>query len=69
MSSKLKRYFPSIDFCEVLGVSKFPIWPPSRLIDVHFEDFILTAESVTRIIYAWRIITNNKIVPNEIEAS
>ena len=38
------------------------------MIDFRFE-FIHKAESVTRIIYAWRIIPHKKIVPNWSEAS
>ena len=47
-----------------MGVSKMPNWLCCGLNYALFEEFIHIAESVARIIYAWRIIPHNKIVPN-----
>ena len=58
-----------LHFCKVLVVWKMPIWLCSGLNYARFEEFIHNAESVTRIIYAWRVIPHNKIVPKWIEAS
>ena len=64
----VKRYFTSdCFFCKVLGVWKLSIWPCSGLIYVRFEHFIHNVESVTQIIYAWRL-PHNKIFPNWIKA-
>ena len=41
-----------------------PIWPCSGIINAHFEDFFHNAERVMQIVYAWRIIPRNEIVPN-----
>ena len=42
----------------------FEIWACSGLNYARFEEFFLNAEIVTRMIYAWRIMPLNKIVPN-----
>ena len=67
LSSNVKRYFTSDSFCKVLEVWKLPNLPYSGLNYERFEVFVHNAESVTQIIYAWRIIPHNKIVPNWIE--
>ena len=36
---------------------------------VHFKDFIRNREIITRIIYAWRILSHNKIDPKLFEAN
>ena len=40
--------------------------PCSKVIYARFEVFIDNAESVTRIIFSWRIIANHKIIPNKL---
>ena len=68
LSSDVKDILPANIFCKVLGIWKLSNWPSSGLNYARFEEFIHIAESVTQIIYAWRIIPHNKIVPNWIEA-
>ena len=55
-SSNVKSFF-----FKVLGVSN---WQCSGLNYARFEEFVHNAERITRIIYAWRLILHNKIVPN-----
>ena len=57
-------------FLQKFGILKLPIWScPAGLIYVQFKDFIHITENVARTIYVWRVIPQNKLVPNWIEAS
>ena len=53
------RFFKPIDDIE----RYLTIWPCSGLIYA-FSKIFFIAESVTRVIYTWRIFPHNKIVPN-----
>ena len=67
-SSIVKRYFTSDYFFQSSGGLKIAK-SCSGLNYARFEEFIHNAESVTRIIYALRIVPDNKIVPKLMEAS
>ena len=61
-----KDVSPPIVFVNSGGL-KMPNWQRSGLNYARFEEFIHNVESVTRTIYAWKIILQNTIVPNYIE--
>ena len=69
VSSIVKRCFTSNYFFQSSGGWKLPNLSCSGLNYARFEEFIHNAESLTRIIYALRIIPHNKIVPKWIEAT
>ena len=62
LSSNVKRYFTDnfLYSSEGLKVAKFAMFWTKLC----FEDFIHNTESLTRIIYKWRILPLNKIVSN-----
>ena len=63
LSSNLKRYFTLRFFFNSGGYENSQAGH-SGLSYLRLKEFIYNAESVTQIIYAWRIIPYNKIAPN-----
>ena len=64
LSSNVKRYFTwRLFFVKFWGFENCQIGPSSGPNYASFEEFFHIAESVTRSIYAWRIIQLSKVVP------